>query len=402
MANAFQSNPFKGQVQLIVTGENLVALLNEAAKKGIHLTRIERLDELSARITVPLHQFYSLTSLIKQHRLKMKITQKTGFPFFMYRIQKRKWFAIGFVVFFLMLYLLSSFVWKIEVEGTEKIPKDHVLSLLKKEGVYIGQWKRNLPEREMLQHQLMQKMPQTSWVGMRIEGTRVIVTVVEKKEIEKLEENEGDGPFHLVARKNALIRDLRVERGNPLVKVNDVVQKGQLLVSGIYGDPSQPNSGKIAGAKGKVLGEVWYESDVVVPLTRERKVYTGWREKKKWPFFFQTVVKNPFAKEDPHRKTEIIQHTYAYYLGSIRLPFGWVEEERLEMKWVKEKLVMDQAVEVGMMRAKEELIQQLGQDGRILKQKVLHQSVENGKVYLKVYFDVIENIAKNQPILQGE
>jgi similar to stage IV sporulation protein len=37
-----------------------------------------------------------------------------------------------------------------------------------------------------------------------------------------------------------------------------------------------------------------------------------------------------------------------------------------------------------------------------LGQKVLQKRQENGKVYLKVHFDVIENIAKIQPILQGE
>lgn len=401
MAINFQSILFKGQVEVIVSGENWIDLINEAVSIGIHFNHIEQMDELNARITVPLVQFYSFISLVKKHQLKMKIIHKRGFPFFMHRIQRRKWFAIGFIIFFLSLYLLSSFIWRIEVEGNENIPESHVLSVLKKEGIYIGQWKRKLADRETLQYRLMQQLPKTSWVGIRLEGTRLIVTVVEKKEIEPLDENNREGPFHIVARKNAVIRDIRVEQGNPLVKVNDVVQKGQLLVSGIYGDPNQ-TSGKIVGAKGKVLGEVWYESDVVIPLVRERKVYTGWRETKKWPFIFQTIIKNPFERDNQKRQTELIQHTYAFYLGTIRLPLGWVEEERLEMKWVKEKMDIKQAVEVGKIRAKEELMQQLGPDGQILSEKVLHQSVENGKVYLKVYFDVIENIAKNEPILQGE
>jgi len=399
---AFQSNPFKGQVQLIVTGDNLVGLLNDAVNKGIRLSDVERLDERRVRLTVQLNQFFSLVPLIKQYRLRMKIVKKEGVPFFVHRIQKRKWFAIGFAAFFLVLYILSSFVWNVQIEGTERIPASHVQALLKKEGVYVGQWKGRLPDNETVQQRMSQLLPQTSWVGMRVEGTRVIVTIVEKKEVEPSEDYAGDGPVHLIAKKNAMIRDMRVERGNPLVEVNDVVQKGQMLVSGIYGDPGHPQSGKVVGAKGKVFGEVWYESDVVIPLTRERKVYTGWREKKKWPYFFQMVVKNPFAKEEKKRITESIQHMYAFHMGSIRLPFGWIEEERLEMKWVKEDLEVEQAVEVGRLQAKDELLQRLGPDGRILAEKVLHQRVENGKVYLKVYFDVIENIAKNQPILQGE
>jgi similar to stage IV sporulation protein len=184
--------------------------------------------------------------------------------------------------------------------------------------------------------------------------------------------------------------------------VNEVVKKGQILVSGIYGDPENTDSRKIVGAKGKVLGEVWYESDVTIPLYQARKVYTGERQKTAYPFLFSLLIPNPFAMKVPYKQMETIRKVHALYVGKWRLPFGWVEEERMEVKWVKLNLSVKQAIELGKTRAKEELWPRLGKDGRILSEKVLHQHEENGKVYLKVHFDAIENIVSNQPILQGE
>ena len=47
-----------------------------------------------------------------------------------------------------------------------------------------------------------------------------------------------------------------------------ILLKKGILVSGIYGELENETSGNIIGAKGKVLGEVWYEADVEVPFLK--------------------------------------------------------------------------------------------------------------------------------------
>ena len=63
-----------------------------------------------------------------------------------------------------------------------------------------------------------------------------------------------------------------VEVGKPVVLKNDHVEKGQILVSGIYGNEESPT---IVSAKGIVYGETWYTSKVDVPLKTQFQVYTG-------------------------------------------------------------------------------------------------------------------------------
>ncbi|MBA4600754.1 sporulation protein YqfD [Thermoactinomyces mirandus] len=393
----------KGKMECTCEGKQLTPLINQAVQTGITIEDIEWLDEHRIRLSIPLSQFFSFYKLMRQAGNRVRITKREGFPFLWKRIKKRKFFVLGFILFFILILLFTSFVWNVKIEGTEKIPSRHVQAMLKKQGIYPGQWKMRLPEREEVQHQLLSQLPQASWVGYRVEGTRVVVTVVEKKLAEPDSDAVPDaGPVHLVATKNALIYDMQIERGYPLVEVNDVVQKGQTLVSGIYGDVEDSKSRRIVGAKGKVWGEVWYESSVVIPLERKRKVYTGERDRAQYPYLFSYVVKNPFVKEPALKNVDVIEHFHFLKLAEWTLPLGWVVVEKLEAEWMAEKLTVNQAVQEGLVHAKEDLLQKIGLDGRILGEKVLQKRLENGKVYLKVHFDVIENIARIQPILQGE
>ena len=52
--------------------------------------------------------------------------------------------------------------------------------------------------------------------------------------------------------------------------------------------------------------------------------------------------------------------------------------------------------------AREDIKSRLDEDASIKGEKVLHQSIDNGKVKLSVHFQIIENIAQGQPIIQGE
>ncbi|MBA4493155.1 sporulation protein YqfD [Paenactinomyces guangxiensis] len=396
-------NILKGKLELECYGPNLASFLNQTVQAGIWVENIHWVDEGKIKFTILVHDFFRLVALMRRNKIRMRIVRKAGVPFLVNRVKRRKAFLLGIILFFFLIFLMSSFVWKIQIVGTERIPEKHVRTLLQKEGVFFGQLKARLPESKQVQYYLLSRLPQASWVGFRIEGTRVIVTVVEKKGIESTPEAEdGYGPVDLVSRKDALVYDMRVEQGNPLVEVNDMVKKGDVLVSGKYGVPDDPESGTIVGAKGKVLGEVWYESEVVVPTVQKRKVYTGFREKATAVYLGRTVLRNPFGNELPYKQYETVQKVKSIQFGTWRLPFGWVEIEYLEMKWIQKKLTEQEAANLGKRQAKEELLQKLGRDGRILEEKVLHQREENGKVYLKVHFDAIENIAVPQPILQGE
>lgn len=397
----------QGSVTLHLTGPLLTQLIDRALGAHLQISHVRWVDEKHLELTITLKDFYALRPLLKQTKTRMRIHRKQGFPFLFMRMKRRKLFVVGILLFILMIYAMSSVVWRVEVEGNERIPSHQILGYAQEAGVYPGQWKRWLPDRESVQHRLLEQLPQTSWVGFRLEGTRAIITVVEKQEIDEQEKKDKSGPVDLVAGRNGMIYDMRIEQGRPMVEVNDVVKKGQILVSGMYGEPEEESEektdsqeqGHIIGAKGKVLGEVWYESEVVVPLVKERKVYTGNRSRAIYPYVGSKIVRIPFLYPVSYKKYETVQRTQVLHLGKRSLPFGWVEEERLEMKWVRQELSRSEAIALGRERARSDLLAKIGPEGKIIAEKVLHPRVVSGKVYIRIHFDVVENIAVPRPIM---
>ncbi len=392
----------QGSLRVELTGPALTNFINNALNQGIQISQITWVSQDCIRLTLPVGDYFQLKPILKRTGTKSRILEKKGPPFWWMRLRRRQFFLWGFLLFILLIFSLTSIIWSVEVEGNETVPSKEIIAILQEEGVFIGQLKSRVPSHEEMQYRLQSRLPQVSWVGFRMEGTRVVVTVVEKKRVDE-EEGKGErGPIQLVARRNAMIYDMNVERGRPVVEVNESVKKGQLLVSGWYGNPEEPDSGKLVGAKGKVMGEVWYDSTVTVPLQQKRKVYTGNREKAWYPYVGSRMIRIPFLFPESFQSYETIQTTHALQIRNWRLPFGWVEEERLEMKWVRKKLGVKQAVALGKERAREDLITKMGEDGRILGEKILHPRVVDGKVIITIHYDVVENIAVSQPILQGD
>ncbi|MCH5583875.1 sporulation protein YqfD [Shimazuella sp. AN120528] len=392
-----------GTVTIECVGQNISNLLDQIVQAKIVLKNVQWVSKEKVRITVFLSDIMQVWKYMKQYRVAGKMVKKSG-PFFMFKkIKKRKFFVIGFSIFLFLLFFFSSFIWYVDVEGNEQLPDKHVLSILQKEGIYPGQLKVGLPNTDQLQRKLLKRIPNASWIGVRIEGTRIIVTVAEKKRVDSIGEKKLiRRPVDLISKKNAFIMDVRVFHGNPVVKVHDAVKKGQLLVSGTYGEATSPNKGPIVGAQGIVLGEVWYESEVVVPLKYVQNEYTGEKTRYTWPFVGPFVLSNPFSTPKPYAKSELMRRISALRIGKYQIPIGLVRDVYWSVRQVTYTRNHADAIALGKKRARLEMTNTIAPEGRILGEKVLHQRIDNGKVYLKIHFDVVENIAQEKPILQGD
>ncbi|GIO65593.1 sporulation protein YqfD [Paenibacillus cookii] len=388
----------RGCVQITVRGEGINRLINALAEAGIPVWDIRPAsNNQTADMKLLLRDFHALRPLLKRTGCRMHVARRIGLPFRLAKLYKRKFFAAGIGAFFLLLFVLSSLVWNINVVGNEKIPTEDILKAAKEEGVRPYQWIFRLKEPDKLSRALSLKLPETSWIGVERKGTTITIQVVEA---EKPEKEPLASPRHLVSKSDAVITSIYAEQGRPLVQKNTRVKKGQVLISGILGDGEARS--QVVVAKGEVKGLVWHEYQLEVPLVQKRKIYTGERKDKSYLVLGNRAIQLWGYGKEPFAKSETLTERDPLTWRSIALPIGWMTEKVMEVTETQETLQPEEAKKLGLEAAIRDILAKYGNDSQIISQKILHEKRENGKVYMKVLFEVEEKIAEELPIVQSQ
>jgi len=388
----------RGCVTIRIFGDGTERLVGEAAGDGIELLDLRRTSRGELECVVTAGDFFRLRPHLRRTGCRLRIVRKRGLPFLLARIGRRKFFAAGLALFFAGLYLLSSLVWRIEIEGNERLTDERIMAAARAEGLYPFQWSFRLPDTGELARRLQLALPGAAWVGVEKRGTLVTIRVVETTEPEP---RELLSPRHLIATEDAVVTRVTATRGRPVVKKNQRVRKGDVLISGIIG--GEGNTVTVP-AEGTVRGLVWHEYDIVSPLARKAKTYTGERRTVWHAVLGGRSLKvsgfggPPFAKYE----SVLLQENAAW--RGIVLPVGRIRETQLEVRYEERRLTEREAAAEGLMQARADILRKAGADAQIRAEKILHRKTENGKVYMKVLFEVEQSITDEKPLVrpQGE
>lgn len=383
---------WQGYLVLEINGKQLERLVNLAVGQGLTIWSIQKKGPDKGQLSILLDDFYRLRPLLRKTDCRVRILRRGGLPFFTVSMKKRIGFVAGIMIFLIGLYAFSGMIWTVEVVGNEEIEEARVLELAEQLGIERGSFKFKVPPPEDVQQYLLQEMDRASWIGFRIEGTRAIIQVVEKV---VPEEQKDLNPRHLIAKKRATIHEIFVEQGRPRVKVHDMVNPGDILVSGIIGNEQNYD---MIPAKGKIMGEVWYETEVSVPLTMKPVQYTGESHRNDYLLIGSYAVKINGYDEISFDQYETETERKYLHVRDFRIPLGWKTEVLKETRNQQIKMSEEEAVRLGIKMARQDVLSRV-KDGRIKKEKVLRKQLDNDKVYMKIHFAVIEEISKEKPIL---
>lgn len=388
---------WQGYVVVQIRGERLERLINRMMNKRLSAWNLRRISVEKARVSITVRDFFKLRTLLKETGCRVHIEDKKGLPFLFKRIKRRKGFYFGAAGFLAVLYICSSLIWSVEIDGV-RLPEDEakVRDTLAKLGVEPWSFKFRAEDPETIKREVAEAFPHVTWVGFEYKGTKARLKVVEKTLPELPEQT---GPRHLVAKKKAIIYDLFVEQGRPMVKPNEYVKPGDVLVSGIIGAEDEERQ-ELVSAKGKVLGEVWYETEFSVPLTRQQSVLTG-EEKKEYyvhlgPFDLQVWG----FGQVPFDHYIVREKEYTFSVKNWTFPVSWQSKRLEETRQEKRSLTAEEATRLGTELSRRRLLRHLDRDAEIKDEKILKKKEENGKVYMKMHYTVIEEIASEQLIFQ--
>lgn len=387
---------YSGFVKVKITGVGTERLINQLTRKDFIIWNVKRVGSDALTFYIQLKDVHKLRITARKSECKIVFLQRTGFPFLFKRLLKNNGFLIGFITFFITIFILSNMVWGIEIKGANPETEHKIRKELDKMGLQIGQMQFFVHNVDTIQKKLTDKIEAITWVGIELKGTKYYMQVVEK---DQPKSSEYINPQHLVAKKKAVITNMFVESGEPIVSVNDHVQKGQLLVSGMIGKEGQWVS---VPAKGVIYGETWYKSDVELPIKTIFAVFNG-KEMLKyhleiggWDLPVWGFGKVVFSNY------EVSEYVKRLKFLKWELPITFKISTYREKEQVTRIYSNEEAIEMAKEIARKDIKGKLDEEAKIKGEKVLHQQVENGKVKLSIHFQIIENIATGQPIIQGD
>jgi similar to stage IV sporulation protein len=378
---------WRGYLVVSVRGERVPELVNLATGAGIQFWDISRGKKGEYRLYMHREDVRRLRTLLRQTGTRLHLERKYGVPFLLWRAWRRKFFLAGALTFLIALHSLTSLIWDVRVEGDlKRISPETVEEAAAELGIAKGKWIGRLPDTDILQNQLLDKVPELAWVGVQVHGTKVLIQVVEKVPGVN---PPATTPRNIVAAKKGTVREIMVAKGKAAVKRGDLVQPGQVLITGTLGD------GRVnVHANGSVRAAVWYKSTVSVPMEAERKTYTGQSVEKQFLTFWGYPIQIWGYGKIPFEKMEEQAEDKGLKIGSFEIPIKYRHATYREVETYKDTLTEEEAIAKGLEIARGDVAVQMGKDGVIESQKVLHKELKDGKLEIQVLNVVVEDVGK--------
>jgi similar to stage IV sporulation protein len=384
-------NYFRGYAIIIVKGLKIERFINLAVVNNIYIWDIEKLDYTTVKAKIGLENFGRLRDIVRRTDSSVSIMSKKGFPFIVRNIKRRKLFYASLLSLFVLIYVMSSFVWMIEIVGAKSTDPEKIVKSLYSEGLREGTFKGSL-DRRHIENQILINMPELSWIGIELRGTKAVVEVVEKREVPPLVSRTD--ACDIVAAKDGVITKLLVLSGDPMVKDGESVRRGQKLVTGtILRENLEPRQ---IHSLAQISARTWYEDAEEIPFQQIQFKATG---KIARQYKLKLLNKEFSSKRDVSFKdfNEYINERNLVSFGDYIFPVKLIEYKFEELTPELKTLTVNEAKARCAERLNARIKLQLP-EGAVILNKSISYYVEKKSVKAKISVEVMEDIGIKQKI----
>lgn len=211
-----------GYVNISVEGYFIERFINMCISKGVLLWNLKRKKSSFLYANIGMKDFKKIKEIAKTTKCRIKIEKKRGLPFILNRYKKRKIFFGALFSVILIIFIISNFIWNIEITGITTINKEEIIESLTNDGLKVGTLKSKINTKEIINKLRLQRSD-IAWVGIHLKGTNAIVEIVEAdKKPDIIDENEY---CNIISDKDGIVTKINVQNGTALVKEGDIVKK---------------------------------------------------------------------------------------------------------------------------------------------------------------------------------
>lgn len=318
---------------------------------------------------------------------KFRVVKVTGIYDILNKIKRNYIFCICLLIGTILFFIMSNMVVKINIIHENSEIREIIADELDEYGIKVLSFKKSYKELDKIRQEILDKYPdKLDWMEFDVDGMIINVRIEERIITDT---SKDDLVCNLVAAKSGIINDIKVEQGEALVNINDYVKEGDILVTGVINYNEETK--RTTCASGEIYATTWYTVDVKIPFEYSEYEETG---KKKYNIVW----------ENDGNKKQILRErfdSYNSYLKNVLkiFDFNLYVETEMETKKITKIYTEEEALEVGINKAIENVKIKLGEKDEIIDKKVLKKVVNNSTMDIEVFVIVKELISTQEEII---
>ena len=261
-----------GDVVLRVEGLMLERLIQRAVSENARFRRISRDGPRAMRFETDPQSAEILRKLCERFSLSFQEIERRGQDAMLRRLRRRGTLLAGMLTGLFVFTMFFSRVWMIDIEaaGGRAFDAAPVRAALSSLGVRPGM-SRKAVDAGLLADALSASAPEFSFVGVRLQGVRLLVEV--SSSVPPPELYAVDHGRDLIALRDGVVESVNVLSGAACVQPGDTVLRGQVLIRG--DERITKEETRSVAALGSVIARTWHEGAASLPLKKTETIRTG-------------------------------------------------------------------------------------------------------------------------------
>ena len=202
---------------------------------------------------------------------EFKIQKYTGIKQILNIIKKYYIFLITLIIGLIIFTILNNLIIKIDIIHENPEIREILSKELKKRGVKVLSFKKSYHTLDNIRKDILNNYKdKLDWIEIETHGMSYKVKVEQRIKINDATKKDY---CNIYAKKEGIVSDIVLYKGESIVKIGDYVKVGDLLISGdiIYNDEIKQQT----CADGVIKAKKWYKVNISLPLKYNTKIRTG-------------------------------------------------------------------------------------------------------------------------------
>ncbi len=228
---------------------DIVNALNQIKENKIKIYQLKRFDEYTYTFYASIYVKKKLTHIFTN----IEILKQTGYASIFLSLLKYKTTLVAMIISVFFYFSLSNKIWKINITGDTPSLENFIKNELSIHNIYVGAKKINTDDLSSIQSQILyDNYDVIEYLSIEEDGSAISVNFKKKRKENDKTEFKGS----LYAKRDGVIKSFDILSGEKVVKTNDYVKKGDLLVKDVL--TTDYNEEIYIGTYGAVYAYTWY------------------------------------------------------------------------------------------------------------------------------------------------